>query len=110
MQQKTQDSRVAERRELQLDTAMDAGLGYLNVLRTKQSNGSQKENLKLTRSNLELARVREAIGSAARDEVFRWESEIANGRIDVLDAQAQRQQAVVCPSIGYCIVHLKNYS
>ena len=95
VQQKTQDSRVAERREVQLDTAREAGVAYLNVLRTKTIERIQKENLKLTRSNLELARVREAVGAAARDEVFRWESEIANGRIEVLDAQAQRQQAGV---------------
>ena len=55
----------------------------------------QKENLRLTRSNLELARVREQVGVAARDEVFRWESEIARGRIEVLDARAQRQQAAI---------------
>ena len=95
VQQRTQDSRVAERREVQLNTAREAGVAYLNVLRTKTVERIQKENLRLTRSNLELARVREAVGAAARDEVFRWESEIANGRIEVLDAQAQRQQAGV---------------
>ena len=95
VQQRNQDSRVAERREVQLNTARDAGVAYLNVLRTKTVERIQKENLRLTRSNLELARVREAVGSAARDEVYRWESEIANGRIDVLNAQAERQQAGV---------------
>ena len=95
VQQKNQDSRVAARRELQLDTARDAGVSYLNVLRRKTIERIVKQNLKLTRSNLELARVRETVGMAARDEVLRWESEIANGRIEVLDAQARRQQAEV---------------
>ena len=95
VQQRTQDSRVAERREVELDTAQDAAVTYLNVLRTKTVEQIQKENLELTGSNLELARVRESIGAAARDEVYRWESEIANGRIDVLNAQAERQQAEI---------------
>lgn len=95
VQEKTQESRVAQRQELQLDIVRGAGVAYLNVLRTKTIKKIQKGNLKLTRSNLELARVRESVGAAARDEVFRWESEIAIGRIDVLNAQARQQQAAV---------------
>ncbi|MGB0908873.1 MAG: TolC family protein [Nitrospirales bacterium] len=95
VEQRSQDSRVAERREVELDTAQETAVTYLNVLRTKTVEQIQKDNLELTGSNLELARIRESIGSAARDEVYRWESEIANGRIEVLNAQAQRQQAEV---------------
>jgi len=95
VQQNTQHSREAERHELRLDTIQAAAVAYLNVLRTKTSLRIQKDNLKLTRSNLELARVRESVGSAARDEVFRWESEIANGRRAVLNVQAQLKQAKV---------------
>ncbi len=95
VQEKTQISREAERGELRLDILRDAAVSYLNVLRAKTSLRIQKDNLQLTRSNLELARVRESVGSAARDEVYRWESEIANGRRAVLDAQAQLKQANV---------------
>lgn len=95
VQEKTQLSREAERGELRLDILLEAAIGYLNVLRAKTSLRVQKDNLKLTRSNLELARVRESVGSAGRDEVYRWESEIANGRIAVLEAQAQLKQANV---------------
>lgn len=95
IQEKTQLSREEERRQLRLDIAQEAAIAYLNVLRAKTTARIQKDNLKLTRSNLELARVRESVGYAARDEVFRWESELANGRIAVLDAQADRRQAAV---------------
>jgi outer membrane protein len=95
VQEKTQLSREAQRNELRLDILQEAAVAYLNVLRAKTSLRVQKDNLKLTRSNLELARVRESVGSAARDEVYRWESEIANGRIAVLEAQAQLKQARV---------------
>jgi outer membrane protein len=95
VEQRNQDSRKADRRQVELDVTQEAALAYLQVLRTKTIESIKKENLKLTRSNLELARIREHVGAAARDEVYRWESEIANGRIDVLNAQAQRQQAAV---------------
>ena len=95
VEQKAQDARVQLRQQLRLDVARNAAVGYLDVLRTKTIEGIQKDNLKLTRTNLELARVRVAVGQAARDEVFRWENEIANGRIAVLDAQAQTRQARV---------------
>ena len=95
VEQRNQDSRKANRRQVELDVTQEAALAYLDVLRTKTIESIQKENLKLTRSNLELARIREQVGEAARDEVFRWESEIANGRIDVLNAQAQHQQAAI---------------
>ncbi len=95
VEQRNQDSRKANRRQVELDVTQEAALAYLQVLRTKTIEAIQKENLKLTRSNLDLARIREQVGTASRDEVFRWESEIANGRIDVLNAQAQRQQAAV---------------
>ncbi len=95
VEQRNQDSRKADRRQVELDVTQEAALAYLQVLSTKTIESIRKENLKLTRSNLELARIREQVGAASRDEVFRWESEIANGRIDVLNAQAQRQQAAV---------------
>ncbi|MEC4681932.1 MAG: ABC transporter substrate binding protein, partial [Nitrospirota bacterium] len=88
VQKNTQLSREAQRQELRLDIIQEVGVAYLNVLRAKTSLRIQKDNLKLTRSNFELARARESVGVAARDEVFRWESEIANGRRTVLDAQA----------------------
>ncbi|MCH8957779.1 TolC family protein [candidate division KSB1 bacterium] len=59
------------------------------------SNWIQKENLKRTRSNLELAEIREQIGSSSRAEVFRWESEVAIDRKDVITANAQRNLAEI---------------
>ena len=37
----------------------------------------------------------ESVGQAAKDEVYRWQSEIANGRRDVLKAQAAVKKAKV---------------
>lgn len=95
VEQKTQLSREEERNQLRLDTAQTAAVAYLTVLRTKTVQRIQKDNLKLTRSNLDLAAARESVGYALRDEVFRWEAEVANGQKSVLSAAAQERQAEV---------------
>ncbi len=93
VEKRFQTSREEQRETVKLDIARDAAVSYLNVLRTKTSERIQKENLRLTRANLERARVRVSIGIASRAEEFRWESEIATSRQFVLRAQARRQQA-----------------
>ncbi len=95
VQQKAQLSREEELNQLRLDTAQHAAIAYLTVLRAKTVRRIQKENLKLTRSNLELASAREAVGYALRDEVFRWEAEVANGQKAVVSIEAQERQAEV---------------
>jgi outer membrane protein TolC len=87
-----QTSREEEHETVRLDIALDAAVAYLNVLRAKTLERIQKDNLKLTRANLERAHARESIGVASRAEVFRWESEIANKRQDVLAVEAQRRK------------------
>lgn len=95
VEQKAQLSREEERTQLRLDTAQDAAIAYLTVLRGKTVRRIQKDNLKLTRSNLDLAAARESVGYALRDEVFRWEAEVANGQKAVVLAEAQQRQAEV---------------
>jgi outer membrane protein TolC len=90
-----QVSREEERETLRLDIARAAVIAYLNVLRTKTLERVQKDNLKLTRANLEIARVRRSVGVASPAEVFRWESEIATDRQDVLNAQFKRREAEI---------------
>jgi outer membrane protein TolC/ABC-type uncharacterized transport system substrate-binding protein len=90
-----QDVRLNERNQLRLDIAQGAATTYLNILRAKTFEMIQKDNLKRTRSNLELAVVRENIGYSSRSEVFRWESEIASARRDVISAIAQRNVAEI---------------
>ena len=50
-----QDLRSEERAQLRLDVVLEAAESYLNVLRAKTIERIQKDNLRLTRSNLELA-------------------------------------------------------
>ena len=95
VQKRFQKSREQELTALRLDIAQDVATIYLNILISKTLERVQKENLKRSRSNLELSRVREAVGYSGRAEVFRWESEIADNRQSVIDANAQRNVAEI---------------
>ena len=89
-EKRLQEGREFDLRTVQLDIAQEAGEAYLNVLRASTFEDIQKKNLERTRTNLSLARVRESIGAANPNEVLRWESQIANNRIDVINANAGR--------------------
>ena len=78
-----------------LDTMLEAGEAYLNVLRAKNTERVNRDNLKLTRKNLSLAETRNAIGVAGREEVFRWQTQIAESRSSVIGASAFRNQAEI---------------
>jgi len=80
-------------RAAEIEAALAAGVAYLNVLRAKAVERIEKENLRTTRSNLELARARVRIGSAGRAEVVRFEAQIAKDRQNILLASASRNQA-----------------
>jgi outer membrane protein TolC len=90
IQKHLQKTREFDRDALKLDIARDAATAYLNVLRAKTFERIQKENLKRTRSNLELAQVRETMGAAGPAEVLRWQSELANNRKTVIESNAAR--------------------
>ena len=95
IQKHFQRVRERERDILKLDIARAAAAAYLNVLRAQTFERIQKDNLAQTRSNLELARIREAIGTARAAEVLRWDSEIANNRKAVIDANSRRNIAEI---------------
>ena len=83
-----QDSRSEKRESLRLDVILAASSTYMDVLRTETVEAIEKENLKLTRANLERAQVRVNIGAAGPEEVYRWEVEIAKRRQNVLQAES----------------------
>jgi outer membrane protein TolC len=93
VQKNLQTARLEERESVKLDITLEAATTYLNVLRAKAAERIEKENLNLTRSNLELAKVRQSIGISGPAEVYRWESAIANSRQVVWQALSRRQQA-----------------
>ena len=95
IQQSLQTSREEQRELVLLDVVLEAATSYLNVLSARTIEGIQRQNLDLTRTNLELARVRRQIGVARAAEVVRWENQIANNRRTVITAFSQSKQAAI---------------
>lgn len=93
VQRHLQRRREGELEALRLDIARDAGIAHLNVLAARTVERIERDNLRLTRENLELARVRAAIGTAGPAEVYRWEAELAQSRRDAIQANAERNLA-----------------
>jgi outer membrane protein len=67
-----------------LNNIMDGAAAYLNYLRVKKIYLILLDNLRVTRSNLELAQIRQSTGVAGAEEPLRWEIEIARMRQDVM--------------------------
>ncbi len=93
VQKLLQASLESEFDQLRLDITRDAATAYLNYLRAQKILFILMDNLKITRTNLELARVREATGIAGPNESLRWETVLANNKIAVLKAQSGAAQA-----------------
>lgn len=77
------------------DILRSSARSYLSFLKAKALEGVQMSNVEVTRVNLDLARRREAVGFSGRDEVLRWESQIATDRQNLLATQADRRQVAV---------------
>ncbi len=91
----TQASRELDRESLRLDLSLESAVVYLNLLRAKTLEQIERDNVNLSRSNLELSRLRVSVGTAAPGEVLRWENQVANSRLTLVEALAQRRVAEV---------------
>ena len=95
IEQFSQDARVLDRETLSLDIGLEAAFSYLALLRAKTFERIERDNLSLTRSNLELGQLRVSVGTAAPGEVFRWENQIANSRRSLVEAAAETRVTTV---------------
>lgn len=84
-----------EYRAAALDTLDQTATSYLSVLRAKSAEAVRRQNLENTRKNLEIARVREAVGLGGRSDYLRWVAQVARAKQDLLNAQSQRRQSAV---------------
>jgi outer membrane protein TolC/ABC-type uncharacterized transport system substrate-binding protein len=93
IQRRLQKARELKEREIGLDIVEAAIVTYLNVLQAGIAERIQKNNVLLSRSHLDLAHKRLAIGVARQFEVYRWQSEIARQRQGVINAHLQQSLA-----------------
>jgi outer membrane protein len=95
VEQRLQRGREADRNELRLDVVLDAAEAYLGVLEARTVADVRRSNLYRNRSNLEVARLREGVGSSSRADVYRWQGEVASSRRDLISAETQVRLAAL---------------
>ena len=93
VQKHLQQARDQNRQARTLDIVRDTSVAYLDVLRAETLLRTERENLLVSRSNLELARVRVAVGYSGRQEELRWLSRIARDKQAVIGAYVRVQVA-----------------
>jgi outer membrane protein TolC/ABC-type uncharacterized transport system substrate-binding protein len=93
IQKKLQENQEYVYDQVELDIVLEAATTYLNVLQAITLESIFNENLNISRKNLEIARLRQETGYLSPSDVYRWESEIASARMDVIEAGSNREQA-----------------
>ncbi len=88
-----QDAQASSLESTQLDVIQDTAESYLNVLIAKTEKDIQRDNLKLTRANLERAQFRYEVGSTNRSEVYRFETELGSALQSVSNARSTYTQS-----------------
>ena len=83
---------VQDREAQRLDTITLAGQTFFSFALSTDLYRIEAENVKVTEDNLELAKLRYEIGYAGKDEIFRWEAELAQQRSDLLAARARLEE------------------
>lgn len=73
-----------ERETERLDVLTDAGRYYLEFALARVLLKVQADNVGLTEDNLELSKIRYEVGYSGKDEVFRWDAELAQRRTQLL--------------------------
>ena len=81
------EENLAKQESVRLDVLERAGKTFLQCLSAMALYKIERDNLALTQKNLDLARVRQAVGYSGPEEVFRWEAEEAHRRSKVISAQ-----------------------
>ncbi len=89
------DSALFRQKSHRLDVGARTQKLYMDCLAAAALYWIREYNLKLTQQNLETARQRKAAGTAGPQEVYRWETQEAQNRSQVVKSQAILQSAVV---------------
>ena len=90
---RTQRSIEALREEVRQDVVQATAIAFVDVLLAKTTAEIQRDNLRVTRANLDLASTRKRVGTGAASEVYRWQSEEAEAARSLVDAEAELANA-----------------
>ena len=95
IQRNFQEGRLERRQQVFLDLVLQTSVSYLTILRNRTLEQIQRDNLELTNSNLKIAQIRHSTGVAGPGEVYRWQSELANNKIALLNTEARKEVSQV---------------
>ncbi len=90
---KTYEGMLDDQENTRLDIISSAAGAYLDLLQATALLQIEADNLKLTQSNLELARTRQKVGTSGPEEVYRWESQAASQKARVIEASSNVDKA-----------------
>ena len=93
IQKALQKTRLASLDQFRLDVIQAATTAYYTVLNARSQLGVQVNNLAITRANLELAQDRVRLGMSTASDLYRWQAEVAQAQIRVLNARAALNQS-----------------
>ncbi|MFQ5547451.1 MAG: TolC family protein [Woeseia sp.] len=93
IQKNLQIAREQSLRQLRMDIIRAAASAYYNVLGARSQLTVQDNNLHVSKSNLDLAKDRQRLGTSTMADVYRWEAEVARAQILVMDARASVDQS-----------------
>ncbi|MFK7887440.1 MAG: TolC family protein, partial [Gammaproteobacteria bacterium] len=77
----------------ELDLILESTTAYLQLLRARTQVRIQRENVALSKSNLELARDRVDVGFASNADIYRWDSNLATAKSALLASLAVNRRA-----------------
>ncbi len=75
-----------------LDVIQTAAKNYIAFLQAQALFRIEIDNFKVTQDNLELARVRYKVGRSGPEEVYRWETQEAEGNAELLSKKTSLEQ------------------
>ncbi len=80
-------------RQNELDVVQSVASTYLSILQAIALVQLQNENVSVTRQNYNIAKTKENVGYAGVNDVYRFESELANNNIELNNALANLEAA-----------------
>lgn len=90
---RSEDAEAKSHEAVRLDVMQRAGQSFLSYLSARALWDIERENFKLIRKNLEMARVRRTTGVSGPEEVYRWEAAQAESRSRVFARRASANAA-----------------
>ncbi len=82
------EARQQRRETVRLEAIASGGNAYLVLVLANLFTQIEVDNVHLTRDNLELARLRVDVGYSGKDEVYRWQAELAQNRSSLIKSEA----------------------